>query len=221
MLDQTAQAVLAALLKGAWITIQIALAASILSIAIAFVVGLARASSLIALKAIALVYVELFRGSSLLVQLFILYYLLPLFGVSWDAMATGVVGLALNFGAYGSEIVRAAIVNVDRGQGEAAVALNLGPLYTMGTIILPQALLAMLPPFGNTLVEILKATSLVSLITIADLTFTAKTVVSNYGHVDLVYAIVLLMYLALAFPLTRLTRTLERRFGTGMQLGKA
>jgi polar amino acid transport system permease protein len=221
MIDPSLQAeVLGALLKGAAITIQIAIAASVLSIVLAFVVGLARGSSFLVLRAAAAVYVEVLRGSSLLVQLFILYYLLPLFGISWDAMTTGIVGLALNFGAYGSEIVRAAVANVDRGQREAAVALNLSPAYTMAGIVLPQAILAMLPPFGNTVVEILKATSLVSLITIGELTFTAKTVVSTYGHVDLVYALVLLMYFALAFPLTRMTRVLERRFGTGMQLGR-
>jgi polar amino acid transport system permease protein len=119
----------------------------------------------------------------------------------------------VNSSAYGSEIVRSAISSIDRGQLEAAVALNLSERRTMTAIILPQAVLRMLPPFGNLLVEHLKTTSLVSLITVTDLAFAGQSLLQQNGEATQVYALVLLLYFCVCFPLSRLTKRLERRFG--------
>ena len=117
------------------------------------------------------VYKRQFRGTSALVQLFWFYFVLPLFGVQLPAMLVGIVVLALNAGAYGAEVVRGAIRAVPPGQREAGVALNLTRGQIMRRIVVPQAIPAMLPPAGNLLIELLKNTALVSLITITDLTF--------------------------------------------------
>lgn len=114
---------------------------------------------------------EVFRGTSALVQLFWFYFVLPMFGMKLPALLVGIVVLGANAGAYGAEVVRGAILAVPAGQREAAVALNLTRARTIWRIILPQAVPAMLPPTGNLLIELLKNTALVSLITITDLTF--------------------------------------------------
>jgi polar amino acid transport system permease protein len=127
----------------------------------------------------------------------------------------------MNLSAYGSEIVRAAVRNIDGGQWEAAVALNMSPATALRRIILPQALLAMLPPFGNLLIELLKATSLVSLITLTDLTFAGSTMIASTGRAGQVWGLVLLLYLAMALPLNWLVRRLEARLSIYRQPAKA
>jgi polar amino acid transport system permease protein len=163
------------------------------------------------IRTIAGLYVELFRGSSLLVQIFYFFFVLPLIGIRLDPFTTGVVALGLNVGAYGSEVVRAAVLNVDPGQREAAIALNMPSGLAMRRVILPQAFVAMLPPFANLLVELLKGTSLVSLITLTEVSFAGRQLLQQQGHALEIYSLVLLIYFALAYPLTRLVRVLERR----------
>ncbi len=119
-------------------------------------------------------YVEIFRGTSALVQLFWLFFVLPQFGVMIDAFAVAVLALGLNVGAYGSEVVRGAIKSVARGQWEASIALNMSRAQMLRRIILPQAFIAMIPPWGNLFIELLKSTALVSLITLSDLAFRAQ-----------------------------------------------
>ena len=125
---------------------------------------------------LATVYVEVFRGTSALVQLFWLFFVLPQFGLTLAPFLVAVLALGLNVGAYGSEVVRGAILGVPRGQWEATTALNMTRAAALRRIILPQAFVAMIPPWGNLFIELLKATSLVSLITLSDLTFRAQTV---------------------------------------------
>src|ERR1700754_3902178 len=161
---------LPALLKGAEVTAIIAVASMLLGAAFAFAAGLARFSGGRLLSCIAVIYIEIFRGTSLLVQLFWLYYALPLIGISFDPITTGVVGLALNIGAYGAEVVRGALKSVPDTQHEAARALNFGRGQALFHIVLPQAVVEMMPPFGNLAVQNLKDTALVSLISISDLT---------------------------------------------------
>src|SRR5262249_20686978 len=141
----------------------------------AFLAGTARAVGGPIPRTVALVYVELFRGTSLVVQLFWLYYALPLVGISFDPITTGIAGLALNTGAYGSEIVRGALLAIPPQQHEAARALNFSHLHTLLHITMPQAIVEMMPAFGNLAIQNLKDTALVSLISIADLTFQAQS----------------------------------------------
>ncbi|HEX5477774.1 MAG TPA: amino acid ABC transporter permease, partial [Burkholderiales bacterium] len=142
------------LLRGLGVTLEITAAAAALAILIALAAGLARLSRSRWLRWPASVYVEVFRGTSALVQLFWFYFVLPFFGVELSAFAAGTLVLALNTGAYGSEVVRGAVQAVPRGQREAAAALNLGRLQALRRVILPQALPAMLPPAGNLAIEL-------------------------------------------------------------------
>lgn len=199
------------LLKGAFVTLEATVLSAAVALLVSVVVGLARLSRFRVLRGVALVYVEVFRGTSALVQLFYFFFVLPLLGIDLSPMTAGVLALGLNFGSYGSEVVRAAVLNVPRGQHEAAVALNYSPILAMRRIVFPQALAAMLPPFGNLLIDLLKATSLLSLITIGDLTFAGKTLVQGQGHVTEVYSLLLVIYFVMALVLGRLMQAAERR----------
>lgn len=201
------------LLQGAWVTLQIAAMSLVATVVVAFAVGMARLSEMRPLRAIAIVFVELFRGTSLIVQLFVLYYILPLYHVRLSADVTAVLGISLNLGAYGSEIVRSAIAGIGRGQREAAISLALPRWITFLRIVLPQAMLVMLPSFGNLAIEIVKATALVSLITISELTYTGHSLINATGSTSLVWLIILLMYLAISTPLNLLVAWAEKRAG--------
>ena len=162
------------LLQGAWLTIQITALGSILAVVMGVLAALARLYGPAPLKWLATVYVEIFRGTSALVQLFWLFFVLPQFGILIDAFSVAVLALGLNVGAYGSEVVRGAIRSVARGQWEASTALNMSRAQMLRRIILPQAFVAMIPPWGNLFIELLKSTALVSLITLSDLAFRAQ-----------------------------------------------
>jgi polar amino acid transport system permease protein len=208
---------LPALLRGTVVTVQITVAASLVAIAIGLVMGLARLSPWWPIRALAVGYIELFRGTSLLVQLFWWFFVLPHFGIFLPAMLVGILGIGMNVGAYGAEVVRGAILSVPRGQYEAAIALNMSPLVRMRRIILPQAVLAMLPPWGNLLIELLKGTALVSLITIHDLTFIAHAENMRTFQTVEIFTLVLVLYYLLGRGLiTPGVRLLERRFSRGL-----
>lgn len=149
------------LLEGAEVTAVIAVSSTALGAVFAFAAGIARFAGGRLVSWIALVYVEIFRGTSLLVQLFWLYYALPLIGISFDPITTGVAGFALNIGAYGAEVVRGALNAVPNAQHEAARALNFSGSSTLVHILMPQAVVEMLPAFGNLAVQNLKDTALV------------------------------------------------------------
>ena len=126
------------LLLGTVTTIKVLVCSTILYVIISMIFGLMRLSKNPAIQGIATVYIEFFRGTSLLVQLFWVYYVLPFFGLSSEAFVAGVVALGMNFGAYGAEIVRAGILAVPKGQWEAAHALNFSPTKRIKRIIIPQ-----------------------------------------------------------------------------------
>lgn len=201
------------LLEGATTTVAITLLAAPLAFALALATGLARLSHVRAISAVATIYVELFRGTSLLVQLFFMFYVLPFFGIELSPWTTGVFTLALNFGAYGSEIVRGAFLAVPKGQIEATLVLHMPPRLAMRRIMFPQAFKLMLPPFGNQLIELLKATSLLSLITISDLAFVGNGLALTTGQVTMIYALLLIVYFVIAYTLTIGVRALERSYG--------
>jgi len=185
--------------------------AAVVALVLAFAIGFARLSRSAPVRVAATVYVEILRGTSALVQFFYLFFILPLLGVTLDPTLTAVIGLGLNFSAYGSEIVRGAILSIDPGQWEAARALDLSRARTLRHVILPQALITMLPPFGNQLIDLLKATSLVSLITLTDLTFAGSRLINATGRPGEIWMLVLLLYFVMAFPLSLGVRRLETR----------
>ncbi|KOQ51218.1 amino acid ABC transporter permease, partial [Achromobacter xylosoxidans] len=190
------------LLEGLAVTLEIMAGAVVLAVPLALVAGVGRLSTVRPVRWLASIYVEVFRGTSALVQLFWFYFVLPLFGVQLPAMLVGIVVLALNAGAYGAEVVRGAIRAVPPGQREAGVALNLTRGQIMRRIVVPQAIPAMLPPAGNLLIELLKNTALVSLITITDLTFRGQLLRSETLRTTEIFTLMLLLYFAVALLIT-------------------
>jgi len=203
--------ILPQLLKGAAVTLQVTVITAAVAFVLSFIVAFARMAPWQWLRIIATIYVEVLRGTSAIVQLFYLFFILPAFGISLNAMTTAVLGLGMNLSAYGSEVVRSGVASVGEGQHEAAKALGLTGVQTYRLIIIPQALVIMLPSFGNLLIELVKATSLVSLITLTELTFSGRQMVVTTGRTFEVWGLVLVLYFAMAYPLTWLVRLAERR----------
>lgn len=199
------------LLRGALVTLQVTLASAVVAFLMAFMAGFARMSRHAVVRALTGLYIEIFRGTSLLVQLFWLFFVLPFFGIKLSAFTAGVLALGLNSGAYDAEVVRGAVLAVPKRQTEAAIALNFTPGQRMWRIILPQALVRMLPPFGNSLIELLKASSLISLVAIHDLTFQGYSLRMTIGRTGEVFTLLLVLYFLMAYPLTMAVRWLERR----------
>ena len=197
--------------NGIGITIAQMLCATALAIIISLIFGLMRLSSNRLILGIATVYIEFFRGTSLLIQLYWIYYVLPLLiNISLEAFYAGFIALGLNFGAYGAEIVRGSIQAVPRQQWEAAKSLNMSPILLMRRIIIPQTFPHLLPPFSNLLVELLKATALVSLISVTDLFFMSKVFNQTHWMSLQVFGTALIIYYILArFFLTPFLRWLE------------
>lgn len=204
------------MLQGALVTIELTVLGSALALVMAFVAGLGRLSRSAAVRAVAAGYIEFFRGTSIFVQLFWAYFVLPLFGVTLTPLQAGVAALGLNVGAYGAEVVRGAIQSVGREQHEACLALNLTRWQCLRHIILPQALVLMLPTFGNNAIELLKGTAVVSLISLADLTFQAQVVRSQTGSTVVPFLTSLIVYFALASIISAGMRMLERRLTLGL-----
>jgi polar amino acid transport system permease protein len=204
------------ILDGAIVTVELTVMGSALALVVAFLAGLGRISHLFVVRALATAYIEFFRGTSIFVQLFFAYFVLPFAGIELTPLQAGVLGLGLNVGAYAAEVVRGAILSVGKEQYEACVALNLSRWQCMRRVILPQALLVMLPTFGNNAIELLKATSVVSLISLADMTFQAQVVRAQTGSTFMPFATILVLYFLLAVIISRGVRTLERRMARGL-----
>lgn len=206
--------VLPILLEGALVTIQVSIGGSILALAVAVVAGAARASKSRILRAVAGVYVEIFRGTSVLVQMFWIFFVLPLppFNLTLTAFQAGVLSLGLNVGAYMAEVVRGGIVAVSKGQIEASIALNMSPLLRLRRVILPQALVRILPPIGNLLIDLLKLSALVSLITLSDMTFHAYKLRPRYfTKTPQIFITLLVLYFLMTRPIAWGVRWLENR----------
>ena len=208
------------LVDGALVTCAQFVLAAIFACAAALAAGLGRLSAFGPLRALATVYIEIFRGTSLLVQLYWIFFVLPLFGVSLPKFEAGFISVGLNVGAYGAEIVRGAIASVPRGQWEAGYALSMSPAKRMRRIILPQAFVLMLPPWGNLMIELLKGTALVALIAVPDLMFVAKQINgATFRSAEAFGAALLIYYLLARLLITPAMRGLERAMAR--RLGRA
>ena len=203
---------LPAMLRGAVVTVQVSLLSAVLFLVMSFVAGIARDSALLPVRWLAVGYVEVFRGTSLLVQLFWLYFVLPEFGVVLSPMAAGVLGVGLNFGAYGAEIVRGSLAAVPPAQREAAIALNLSEGKRMTRIIIPQAVMVMTPGMTNLTIEMVKATALVSAVTLVDITY--ASVQQNQLHYRTleIFLVTVMLYYCLAQFVRFAGAALEDRF---------
>ena len=204
------------LLHGAFVTIEITLGAIILGCLIGLVIGLGRLDPRRrVVYGLCTAYVSFIRGTPLLVQLFIWFFGLPHFGLNLPAFFCGIVGMGIYSGAYVSEIVRGAIQSIERGQMEAARSLGMPYRMAMREIVVPQALVRMIPPLGNEFIALIKNSSLVSLLTIADLMHEGQKIISTSYRSLEVYLAIALVY----FVLTNLTglglRLVERRLRAG------
>jgi len=209
------------ILDGAVVTIELTIMGCALALVAAFIAGLGRISRHWPLRALATAYIEFFRGTSIFVQLFWAYFVLPLFGLPLTPLQAGVLALGLNVGAYGAEVVRGAILALPREQYEACTALNLSRFQRMRYVILPQALVLMLPTFGNNAIELLKGTAVVSLISLSDLTFQAQVVRAQTGSTAMPFLTILVLYFAIALVLSFSIRGLERKLSAGLDVTRS
>lgn len=213
------------LMEGAWVTVQLTFYSTLLGAALAFIFGMGKLSSNILIKSLSVAYIEVFRGTSLLVQLFWLYFALPLVGqalgidLRLPPVMSGILALGLNIGSYGAEVVRGAIQAVPGSQLEAARALNFTPRQTLLRISLPQAVPEMMPTFGNLAVQNLKDTALVSLISLGDLAFRAEQIRNFTQDSTTVFTLVLFMYFGMALVLTAVMKVLEHFVGRWRAVG--
>lgn len=204
------------ILTGAVATVELTVMSCLLALILAMLAGIALTSDHMAARAVTRIYVEIFRGTSVFVQLFAAYFVLPFIGVSLTPLQSGVLALGLNGGAYGAEVVRASVNAVGRDQREATIALNLTRWQALWWVILPQAVVFMLPSFGNIAIELMKGTAVASLITVSELTFQAQVVRGQTGDTAMPFLLILVIYLLIASALISFVRWLERRFGRGI-----
>lgn len=199
------------ILTGILVTLKIYSISMVLGTIGAFVIAFLCMSRNPVISGLAIAYVEVIRGTPLLIQLFWLFYVLPLFGVYLQDNFTGVLALVASLSAWGSVVIRGAIDSIPRGQWEACVALNLHPIRRMQRIILPQAILVLFPMWGNLLVEYLKHSSLISLIGITDVMYQLKTIQYNTFKSAESFGTALLIYYSISrFCLTPVFRQLEK-----------
>jgi L-cystine transport system permease protein len=186
----------------------------VLGLVLALVVALMRLSPLGPVQALARAYVSLIRGTPLLLQLFIIYYGLPSLGLTIDPFPSAVIAFTLNVGGYASEVVRAAILAVPRGQWEAAATVGMGYPTTLRRIVLPQAARVAVPPLSNTLIALVKDTSLASTIQVTELLRKAQEAAAPTYQFFALYGIAALYYwvvcLVLSFTQSRLETRLDR-----------
>lgn len=208
-------------MDGAGITVLVWVLAAALAVPAALASGMARLSGSRIVRFIAGIYIEFFRGTSALVQLFILFFVMPFFGLTLSPLVAGIVTLGLNEGSYGADVVRGAIQAVPKGQSEAAVTLGMSRWARFRRVILPQAFVEMLPPAGNLAIDLLKLTSLVSLVTLADITFQAQGLRLGAGDPLVIFAVLLAVYFVLSSIITFAFSALERRARRGLHTGPA
>ena len=208
-----------------WVTIYISIVSQALGIVLGLLAAFARMSRVWPLRLVSWVYVLLFRGTPVLVQIFFFYFAFGLPGINLagyhvpaEAVA-GIIALSINEGAYMREIIRAGIDSIDTGQMDAAKSVGMRHGLAMRRIILPQALANAIPPGTNLMIELLKGTSLVSLITLSDLTFRSTQLVQSTFRTAEIFGLTLLMYFLLAQLINLSMRFLERRINRGMIRG--
>ncbi|MHB1064906.1 MAG: ectoine/hydroxyectoine ABC transporter permease subunit EhuC [Georgenia sp.] len=197
--------------EGVLVTLQLTVGGGALAFVVAVVLGLAARSHRTAVRGTARVIIEFLRGTSLLVQLFWLFYVLPLFGLSLSSLVCGILALGLNYGAYGADVVRGAINSVPRGQWEATRALSMSPTHAMRTIVWPQAWAIMIPSLSNLLVMLLKGTAVAYVILMHDLTWVTERLRQATGDTYFSYGVGMLVYFLIALCLVLVANALEVR----------
>jgi cystine transport system permease protein len=205
------------MLRGAGLTLSLAVAAMLGGLLLGLPTALMRVSPWALLRWPAAVYVSAFRGTPLLVQLFVVYYGLPSIGIEFTPVTAGVLTLSLNAGAYLSESLRGAILSIAQGQWRAAYSLGLGWGQTLGHVVLPQALRVAVPSMSNTLISLIKDTSLVSVITMTELMLVTKELISVTFRPLPLYVAAAIIYWILSLFFEGLQRRAERRLNRAHQ----
>ncbi|MCO5965079.1 amino acid ABC transporter permease [Sinorhizobium meliloti] len=201
------------LLNGLWLTIAITLASLALATVLGLTWALLRTSGIKALALPTRIFVECVRGIPILVVLFYIYFVMPDIGIDLTAFQAGVAGLALTYSCYIGETFRAGIEAIDRGQVEAAKSIGMKHSLMMRRVILPQAVRIVVPPYANNIIMLLKDSSQVSVITVAELTMQGKALASSTFDNMTVFTLVALLYLCLTIPLNMLMRRVEVALG--------
>jgi polar amino acid transport system permease protein len=209
--------ILAIIWSGAGVTVEVTLLSLAYGIPFALIFGVLQYSATGWQRAPVTAVIEFWRSSPVVILLFVFYYALPLAGLTLQAMTVSTMVLGLNIGGYGSQSVRAALQALDRGQYEAGMAIGLSRFQTLIWVELPQALKAMIPNFVNLLIQLVKGTALVSLLTLTDMTFRAKELAFSTFDPASTYVALLLSYFVICYPLTVLGRQLERRLRVGTE----
>ena len=199
------------LLQGTVLTIKFALMSMVFGLAIGTLVAIMGIGKIRVLRGIARAYVSVMRGTPLLVQIFVVYYGLPGIGISLDPTPAGVLTLSLNVGAYLSESMRGALEGMPRGQWLAAYSLGLSYWQTLRYVIAPQALRIAVPSLGNSLISLIKDTSLVSVITVTELLRSAQEVIASTYQPLPLYLACAAIYWVLSTGLSALQRRIEKR----------
>ena len=194
-------------------TIPLTAVSFVLGLVVALVVALMRLSRVRPVSALARVYVSLIRGTPLLLQLFIIFYGLPAFGITLDPFPAAVIALTLNVGGYASEVVRASILSVPHGQWEAASSIGMDHATTLRRIVLPQASRVAVPPLSNTLISLVKDTSLASTILVTELLRKAQEIAAPTFQFFTLYAVAAVFYWVVCFALSVVQGGTERRLG--------
>ncbi|MFP1646003.1 amino acid ABC transporter permease [Pontitalea aquivivens] len=200
------------LMDGVFLTLIVTFFSVILSTVLGFVWAIMMWSRIPVLAGISRTFITVIRGIPIIVQLFYIYFVMPEVGLNLTAVQAGIIGLGIAYSAYQAENFRAGIEAIDRGQIEAAHSIGMTDSLVMRRVIMPQAVRIVLPPFGNTIIMMLKDSSLVSTITVAELTRQGQLIAASTFDNMTVFTLVAFIYLALSLPLTFLTRHLERRY---------
>ena len=202
------------LLRGALLTIGFSVASEIIGIVIGLISSIIRVTRIKVLNQLAIVYIDLFRGTPLLIQIIFIYYALPYLGINLPAIAAGIVALSLNSGAYVSEIFRAGIESIEKGQMEGSRSLGMSKMQALRYVIIPQTFKRVLPPLTNEFVALIKDSSLLSVIAVSELLRTAKEMMTWKLNPSSLTAAAII-YLIITIPLTRLVSRMERRLEKG------
>jgi aspartate/glutamate/glutamine transport system permease protein len=200
------------LLEGYRTTVLVSFLAMLLSLVLGILVAALRTSGIAPLAWLGTIYVEVFRNTPLLIQLYFYFFGLGRLGLRLGAFEAGVAALGIYTGAYVAEVVRSGVLAVDRGQTDAARSLGLGHLQTLRFVVLPQAVRTVLPPLGNLGIALVKNSALVGSIALADLLYVSDLIQSRTFRTFEMFTAVIVFYLSLTLPLALLVSRLERRF---------
>lgn len=204
-------AVFPQLLSSVPVVLQLAFGAMAVALVLGMFLALARLSYSKILRAVTTAFVEVMRGTPLLVQLVYIFFVLPSIGVEIEPITAGILGLGLNYAAYLSEVFRSAILSVEHGQTEAALSLGYTPTSTLWKVVIPQSFVVSLAPIGNYFISLVKDTALTSVIAVAEILKTANMINSQTFQTTEIYTAAALLYLIISLPLSRAVIVVERK----------